>query len=83
MEGVIWMSGRARGGWWRLVGVAVALAVALPPLTLAMVAYYVFAWLAWPLEATPTPSDPSVMVCAGRGGCPDDPHREVLPVRER
>ena len=62
------------GGWARAHGwepvrvrslvvvVGVVLAVALPPLTLVMVVYYVFAWLTWPLEATPTPSDPSVTV---------------------
>ena len=62
------------GGWarahrWepvrvRLLAVAVGLvlAVALPPLALAMVGYYVFAWLTWPREPTPTPSAPSVRV---------------------
>ena len=62
------------GGWARARGrepvrvrvlvvlVGVVLAVALPPLTLAVVVSYLYAWLAWPLEATTTPSDPSVMV---------------------
>ena len=45
-----------------VVVVGVVVALALPPLTLALVVAYVYAWLAWPLEATPTPSDPSVMV---------------------
>jgi phage shock protein PspC (stress-responsive transcriptional regulator) len=45
-----------------VVVVGVVLAVALPPLALALVGAYVYAWLAWPLEATSTPSDPSVMV---------------------
>ena len=64
------------GGWARTHGrepsqvrvlvvvVGVVFALALPPLTLALVGAYVYAWLAWPLEATPTSSssDPSVMV---------------------
>jgi phage shock protein PspC (stress-responsive transcriptional regulator) len=62
------------GGWARAHGrepvrvrllvvvVGVVLAVALPPLALAVVGYYVFAWLTWPREPTPAPSAPSAMV---------------------
>lgn len=62
------------GGWARahrrepvrvrvlVLVVGVVLAVALPPLTLVMVVYYVFAWLTWPVEAATSPSDPCGMV---------------------
>jgi len=62
------------GGWARAHGrepvrvrvlvvlVGVVLAVALPPLALAMVGYYVFAWLTWPEHSAPASSAPSAMV---------------------
>lgn len=69
------------GGWARAHGqeparvrllvvlIGVVLAVALPPLLLALVGYYVFAWLSWPREPTPTPtSSGSLGPPAGIGG---------------
>lgn len=62
------------GGWARthgweparvrllVVAVSVVVAVALPPLTLAVIGYYVFAWLTWPLAAVPTPAAPRAVV---------------------
>ena len=62
------------GGWARahgrepvlvrvLVGLlCVVLAVTLRQLALAVLAYYVFAWLTWPWEPTSTPTAPSAMV---------------------
>ena len=62
------------GGWARahgrepvlvrvLVGLlCVVLAVTLRQLALAVLAYYVFAWLTWPREPTPTPTAPSAML---------------------
>lgn len=56
------------GGWARAHGqeparvrllvvlIGVVLAVALPPMLLALVGYYVFAWLTWPREPAPTPT---------------------------
>ncbi len=58
------------GGWARshalqpgLVRVAVVvLVVGIPPLVVVILVFYVYAYLTWPLEAAPTPPDPSAMV---------------------